>query len=141
MSIIEISELRLDSASRISACHTEMRSGGVAAVTSAKSFCAWSRSSNALRYFLTIVLPVRYPRILEKISYTTKNGGALMLIIFFQFEYAMCSSRTSVRCARVAVRVLCEMSFKEDQRVSRISPSTMPMPGMYIVENRYRQVS
>lgn len=49
---------------------------------------------------------------------------------FFQFESIIWSSSVSVLEANVAVWVLGDTSFRTDQRVSNISPSTIPAPGM-----------
>jgi len=64
-----------------------------------------------------------------------------ILIIFFQFKSPMWSSKTSVRCAKVAEQVLLEISFRGAHNVSATSPSWFPKPGMKLVEYWYKQLS
>ena len=64
-----------------------------------------------------------------------------ILSIFLKFESLIWSSSSSVLLAREAVRVLVETVLRTAQRVSRISPSTTPAPGTYVVANRYRHSS
>lgn len=60
-------------------------------------------------------------------------------IHFFQFESYMTSSRTSDLCDFPIARVVPETLFVIDHSVSRISPSTWPMPWMKLSENFGKQ--